>query len=166
MNKAQGALEEINRLTDLIITQVANLSELHLHWKPSEKIWSVMEILCHVDEIVPYWLHELQRVIESPGIEWGRNHLDEGRLVAVACSKQRDLEDILNSLNHNKQTAHNVLNSIRDEDLMLEAPSRNPRFGTKPMMFIVSHLLVDHLQSHLNQIQRNLQQYEAANHHI
>lgn len=166
MSKAQGAIEDINRLSDLIMNQVTGLTESQLHWKPSEEIWSIMELLCHVDEIVPYWLHELQRVIESPGIEWGRNHLDEGRLAAVACSKQRNLDDVLTCIQHNKQVSKDVLASIRDEELLLEAPSRNPRFGTKPMMFIVSHLLVDHLQTHLNQIQRNLERYEAANHHI
>lgn len=163
MSKTQHAIEEIERLSDQLTNQAAGLSEGVLRWKPSEEAWSVMEILCHVEEAVPYWLKELERTVKSPSIEWGRGHQDEARLAAVASTEQRDLNDVLHGIAQGKQMAKEVLSSLRDEDLAFEALSRNPRFGTKPMEFIVSHLLIEHLQKHLNQIQRNLQQYEQVN---
>jgi hypothetical protein len=57
-----------------------------------------------------------------------------------------------------------TLSSLSEDDLNIESPSRNPRFGTKPMSFIVDHLLVEHLDTHLKQIRRNVQQYKEAAH--
>lgn len=166
MSKTQSAIQEFHHLTDLIIHQSTGLTEMILRWKPSEQSWSIMEILSHVEEAVPYWLHELQRVVESPGTEWGRGLQHEGRLAAIAIAEHLNVDDVLQGIGKNKQMVKEVLGSIRDEDLAIVAPSRNPRFGTQPMAFIVSHLLIDHLQTHLNQIQRNLQQYEDANQRI
>jgi hypothetical protein len=49
-----------------------------------------------------------------------------------------------------------VLSSLTEEQLAIESPSRNPRFGTKPLSFIVDHLLVEHAAKHCGQIKRNL----------
>ncbi|MFD0693527.1 DinB family protein [Paenibacillus sp. GCM10027628] len=166
MNRRQTAIQEMERLTDQLIRETEGSSEAVLRWKPSEEAWSIMEILCHLDEAVPYWLKELERVVESPGMEWGRGLQHEGRLAAVASAQHRELDEIRQGILHNNQIAKSVLSSIRDEDLDIEAPSRNPRFGTKPMSFIVSHLLIEHLQTHLNQLKRNLQQYEQVNRQI
>ncbi|MFD0616193.1 DinB family protein [Paenibacillus sp. GCM10027629] len=163
MSKTQHAIEEIERLSDQLMNQATGLSEAVLNWKPSEEAWSVMEILCHVEEAVPYWLKELECTVKSPGTEWGRGLQDEARLAAVASAGQRELADVMHGIVQGKQMAKEVLGSVRDEDLAIEASSRNPRFGIKPMAFIVSHLLIEHLQKHLNQIQRNLQQYEQVN---
>ncbi|MFC6604505.1 hypothetical protein ACFQDF_27915 [Ectobacillus funiculus] len=55
-----------------------------------------------------------------------------------------------------KSQVEQTLNKLDEEKLVLEAPSRNPRFGTKPISFIVDHLLVEHVSKHLGQIERNL----------
>lgn len=162
MNPVQKAMEDIYRLADDIIQLVEPLSEEELRWKPADDVWSVMEILCHVEEIVPYWLQEIQGVVQSPGSEWGRNHLHEGRLAAVAKADQRTAADIQEGIRATKQDVQSILGTMSPEDLAIEAPSRNPRWGTKPMSFIVDHLLVEHLESHLGQIKRNMGQYSTA----
>ena len=161
MNPVQKAMEDIYRLTDDIIQLVEPLSEEQLRWKPADDVWSVMEILCHVEEIVPYWLQEIQGIVQSPGSQWGRNHLHEGRLAAVAKADQRTAADIQEGIRSTRQDVQFILGTLSPEDLAIEAPSRNPRWGTKPMSFIVDHLLVEHLESHLGQIKRNIEQYLA-----
>jgi hypothetical protein len=54
-----------------------------LNWKPAEEKWSVIEVLCHVDEAISYWLDEINRLVAQPGALWGRGLQDEKRL-AVA----------------------------------------------------------------------------------
>jgi uncharacterized damage-inducible protein DinB len=160
MSKLQQAVTSIQLTIDSIVQYAEKLPKEIIYWKPDENAWSIIEILAHIEEATPYWLTELKQVVESPGIEWGRGLDHDGRLAAVAQAGQRSLEDVLAGIQVSKQKVKNVLLSLKDEDLTIESPSRNPRFGTKPMTFIVNHLLVEHLNQHLKQIQRNIQQYE------
>lgn len=162
MNTVQKAAADIYRLTDEIVQLAGTLSEEQLRWKPADDVWSVMEILCHVEEVIPYWLLEIQAVVQAPGSEWGRNHLHEGRLAAVAKADQRTAVDIQQGILATKRDVERILGSMTPQDLAIEAPSKNPRWAIKPMSFIVDHLLVEHLKSHLGQIKRNLDQYAAA----
>ncbi|MET3289207.1 UNVERIFIED_CONTAM: putative damage-inducible protein DinB [Brevibacillus sp. OAP136] len=163
MNHKQKARNDIFQLIDEIVQVVQPLSETELHRKVTDDVWSVMEILCHVEEIIPYWLHEIQYVVQSPQTEWGRNHLHEGRLAAVAKAKQRTKADIMLGIEVTKNVVNNVLGALNDEALTIEAPSRNPRWGTKPMSFVLNHLVVEHLQSHLGQINRTVANVNASN---
>lgn len=163
MSQVQKAIDDIYRFTDEIVQIASQLSEDELRWKPADEVWSVMEVLCHVEEVIPYWLSEIQAVVQSPGSEWGRNHLHEGRLAAVAKADQRTAEDIREGIKGTKQVVQSILGAMSSEDLAIEATSRNPRWGTKPMSFIVDHLLVEHLEGHLGQIKRNMEQYSTAN---
>jgi uncharacterized damage-inducible protein DinB len=160
MSRLQEAIHSINKTLDQILETSELLQETIIRWKPANDVWSIMEILCHIEEATPYWLGELQQVVNSPGIEWGRGLQHEGRLAAVAQAPYRSVDDVLNGIRESKQKVQEVLSSIQDHDLMTESPSRNPRFGTKPMWFIVEHLLAEHLDTHWKQIQRNIQQYK------
>ncbi|WP_248930520.1 DinB family protein [Paenibacillus hamazuiensis] len=155
------AIASINETTDRILEAVKGLSEDLLYWKPADDVWSIMEVLCHVEEAVPYWLNEIEKMVESPGIEWGRGLQDEARLAAVSGAHQRSLQAVLEHIERSKKTAEDVLGKLTDAELAIESPSRNPRFGTKPVQFIIDHLLVEHLDKHLQQIGRNKTQYGA-----
>ncbi len=157
------AINSIQETTDQIVQVSKGLSEQLIRWKPAEDRWSIMEVLCHVEEVIPYWLKELQAVVASPGIEWGRGIQDEVRLAAVARADQRSVKDVLQTIESSKKIIQEILGSISDDDLKIESPSRNPRFGTKSMEYIVDHLLVEHLAKHLNQINRNIEQFAELN---
>lgn len=163
MSELQDRIHSINQSLDQIVEISKDLNEEILRYKPADDAWSIMEILCHVEEATTYWLNELTQVIASPGIEWGRGLQHEGRLNAVAQSGQRTRDEVLNGIIASKQKVRDVLSPLTAEDLAIESPSRNPRFGTKPMAFIADHLLVEHVEKHLNQIKRNLRQYEDTN---
>ncbi len=156
----QEAIASIQESIDGIIQTVKGLSEEQIGFKPSEEAWSVQEVLVHVEEVIPYWLNEIERLRQSPGIEWGRGLQDPARLAAVAQAGQRSTADVLAKIEGMKDLVEGRLSALTEEELKREAPSRNPRFGTKPMRFIVDHLLVEHVAKHLGQIQRNLKQFE------
>lgn len=159
----QEAIHSIHQTLDQIIATTKDMSPELLMWKPAEDKWSVMEVLAHVEEAIPYWLDEINRLIERPGTEWGRGLQDEKRLAAIAMAGSRSLDEVLSSLENIKGQVAEVLNTIPKEALLREAPSRNPRFGIKPLTFVIEHLLVEHVDTHVKQIKRNLDEYLAAN---
>ncbi|MGD8189446.1 DinB family protein [Brevibacillus ginsengisoli] len=154
----QKAIESINTTTDQIAALVKGMDSETLNRKPSMDAWSIKEVLCHIEEAIPYWLREIEQLVKKPGAEWGRGLADEERLRAVDVANQRKIEDILFQIESNKNIVVEVLEGLTDRQLLIESPSRNPRFGTKPLRFIVDHLLVEHMQKHLEQIKRNMKQ--------
>jgi len=152
------SIQAIQQSIDQIKKKAADLSEDVLCWNPTEEEWSVMQILCHLVEAVPYWLDEIELLLETPGKEWGRGLQAEARLAAVSKDKvdHTSLSAVLNELEAVKTQVEKTLSKLDETTLALEAPSRNPRFGTKPLSFIVDHLLVEHTSKHYGQILRNL----------
>ena len=55
-----------------------------------------------------------------------------------------------------------ALTSLSDEDLAVEATSKNPRWGVKPASFVIDDLLVHHVAKHQGQIRRNISQFNEA----
>ncbi len=157
----QEAIQSTQQSLGTIIAASQELSSEALNWKPAEDKWSVMEVLVHVDEAIPYWLDELNNLLDKPGTEWGRGLQDERRLAALAAVGSRSLEEVLDSINKAKEQVALVLGPITDDELKQESPSRNPRFGIKPLSFVIQHLLVDHAASHVRQIARNIEQFQA-----
>jgi uncharacterized damage-inducible protein DinB len=152
------SVQSIHQSLDQIIQTAEGLSNDVLRWNPTEEEWSVMQILTHVVEAIPYWLDEIEQLLEAPGKEWGRGLQHEGRLAAVSKSKvdSISLSEVLKELEALKPQVEQTLTKLDENKLAIEAPSRNPRFGTKPISFIVDHLLVEHANKHLGQIERNL----------
>jgi hypothetical protein len=144
---------------DEILRDVHRMPAELITWKPAGDVWSVAEILCHIDEFVPYWTDEALRVARRSAEEWGRTHADTRRLAAVAGASTRTLPDLESSIRANVADATAKIAELRDADLQVEAKSRNPRWDLKPAAFIVEELLVAHVEKHLGQIRRNAAQF-------
>lgn len=161
MSKLDTYEQEIYRHIDEMIRLASDLSESVIRWKPSDSEWSVMETLCHVEEANVYWTNELLRVVKQPDTQWGRGMDHEGRLKAIANADERKPQDVIDGVNATRNNIRDTFKALKDDDLNIEAPHRNPKFGTRPMRFLVEHFLVEHLETHVNQIKRVLRQYES-----
>ena len=158
MTVTQNAVTSVNESIDRIIETVKGLSEETIRWNPTEEEWSIMQIVAHIVEALPYWVEEIEQLVQSPGQEWGRNHLHEGRLQAVSSATVDAISvaGLLQALEEVKQKVESGIGNLTAEQLVAEAPSRNPNFGTKPISFIIDHLIAQHVNKHEGQIQRNL----------
>jgi uncharacterized damage-inducible protein DinB len=152
--------ESIHNHIDEIVELSTDQPENILRWKPSSEEWSIMETLCHVEEVVGYWMNELISVVKDPEMEWGRGLQEEERLKAIAKANERSVEDVRVGVKNTHQVVTNIFKTINNEDLDIEATHRNPKFGTRPMRFLVEHFLVEHLETHENQIRRVLAEFE------
>lgn len=152
------AAESVYESIDKIKTIVKPLPEEIIYWKPSEDEWSIMQIITHVAEAVPYWAKEINNIKLNHENLWGRGLTDEVRLQAVSEEKinNQSIEEVIEQLSSIPLIIENVLNTLTDEELNIQAPSRNPRFNNKSIDFIVNHLIVEHTEKHYKQIERNL----------
>ncbi len=157
----EASIQSIQELAREVTQTVTELPEDVLRRKPAEDIWSITEILGHVEEAAPYWASEIQRVVENPGTQWGRNHHDKARLAAVAATSQRSTRDVIAGFSQAANAVVSGLRTLRETDLQIESPSRNPRWGVKSMSFVLDHLIVSHLRGHRDQIMRNLSQFST-----
>jgi uncharacterized damage-inducible protein DinB len=158
MVSVNESIQSLMESIDEIIETVKDLSDDVIRWNPSEDEWSIIQILTHVVEATPYWLGEIEQILIDRDVEWGRGLQDEGRIAAVSSSRVENtsLVNVVKELEAVKPQIEQTLSKLNIENITLETTSRNPRFGTKPISFIVDHLLVEHVNKHLGQIKRNL----------
>lgn len=154
----QQAIRDVEKAINEMVNTVKDLSEDTIRWKPSAEEWSIMQVIAHVAEAIPFWLGEIRQIIQSPKDVWGRDHTNKIRLEAVdeAAVDQLAVENVIKDLENIPAQTEETLSKLTDEQLQLIAPSRNPNFDGKPVQFIIDKLIVGHIQGHNEQIQRNL----------
>ena len=160
--RAAAAAAQLQATTNTILAEVERLPPEIVTWIPDEGVWSVMDILCHIREFVPFWTSETLRIAQRPNEQWGRDHTDTARLAAVTGTAAHKLDDVLADIRRLLQRSVETLSGLSDADLSIEATSKNPRWGLKPASFVVDHLLVEHIDKHLAQIRRNVTQFVQA----
>lgn len=159
LTHAAQAARQLQETSEAILGEVQRLPPELMTWIPADGAWSVMEILCHIREFVPFWTAETLRIARRPHERWGRDHTDAARLAAVTNTAAHRLEDVAGDIRRAVRQAAETLTALTDADLAVEAESRNPRWGVKPASFVVDHLLVQHVDKHRGQIQRNVSQF-------
>jgi fumarylpyruvate hydrolase len=151
---------------DTLLATVAALPPDLLTWQPAPDVWSVMDNLCHVQEFIPFWTAQTLHVVEHPGEPWGRDHTDRDRLAAVTGTSARPVDGVVQAIRRAAAESAATLSRLTDTQLALDAPSRNPRFGRKPALFIADDLIAGHVEKHVRQIARTIGQYEQRNRHV
>ena len=159
---AAAAADRLQAITNELVAEVERLPPALITWGPGEGVWSVMDILCHIREFVPFWTGETLRIARRPHEQWGRDMTDVARLAAVTNTASYELGDVLADIRRGVERAVDTLNGLSDADLATEATSKNPRWGVKPASFVVDDLIVQHVEKHLGQVRRNARQFAEA----
>ena len=58
-------LEQSNKIKNYIKTEVAEFSDEKLNWKASEKRWSILEVISHLNRVYEKYLDNFQLAIDS-----------------------------------------------------------------------------------------------------
>ncbi|MCO0600849.1 DinB family protein [Peribacillus butanolivorans] len=151
------SIQSFQQSIDHILETTANLSEKTIRCNPTEEEWSIMQILSHIAEAIPYWLGEVETVVTTPGSKWGRGLQDPARLAAVTDTEKLSVDEVLKQVDELKYKVESGLGKLDEETLSKESPHRNfAKFGNKPVSYIVDHFIDDHVSGHYDQIKRNL----------
>ena len=160
--RAMAAAERLTSTTEEILAEVQQQPAELIHWIPAEGVWTVMDNLCHIREFVPFWTGETLRMVKRPAEQWGRDHTDTARLAAVTNTAAHTLQDVVTDIRDAVRRSAETLKTLSEQDLAVEATSKNPRWGVKPASFVIDELLVHHVAKHQGQIRRNISQFNEA----
>jgi hypothetical protein len=141
-------------LNQLIYGPLARLDASKLYQEPAENEWTIMQNLAHIVEIMPYWAGEIEKLVATPGQNFGRTAQDERRLTAINEHGTDSLEQIKAVLPGSYARLDEVLSSLRDSDL--ELTGQHIRYGEKPVGWLVEEYVTGHLSGHLEQIKECL----------
>lgn len=146
-------LEQTLRRSHLKLDEIARFVEPHnLHWKADESTWSVAQILAHVAEFEHFFTQDVLNLRENPGAKFGRTMEHEKRLEAVRLTGAETLDPLLLGIEQSKQETLAMLASLSEEQLQIEGT--NPKFGTRTIEWEVEHFITEHVQKHIEQIER------------
>src|SRR5947209_14850605 len=90
--------QSCTNLTELINGPLAQLPAEKLYEEPITSEWSIMQNLAHIIEFMPYWGHEIEKLVAHPGQNFGRTAQHEGRLKAIEEHGRDSLEQIKDDL--------------------------------------------------------------------
>jgi len=148
----QRSYAELNQLVD---GPLAKLDTRKLYKVPAENEWTIMQILAHVVEFMPYWAGEIEKLLAAPGQNFGRTAQDERRLKAIIEHETDSLQQIKAALPGSYSRLEAVLGKLKDTDL--ELTGQHVRYGEKSLEWVVEEFESRHLSGHVEQIKRCLE---------
>src|SRR5947209_17498667 len=92
--------QSCRNLMEMMNGPLAQLPAEKLYKEPIVGEWSIMQNLAHIIEFMPYWGHEIEKLVARPGQNFGRTAQHAGRLRAVEEHGRDSLEQIKDDLPH------------------------------------------------------------------
>jgi len=121
-----------------------------------ETTWGPRETLAHLEEMLPFWLGEAERVLEADGqpMTFGRVATDDVRLALIGRDRTLPMRELL-------ARVHNGIDRWRRRWAELDAASRARRgthttLGELSVADIATRFTVGHLEDHLDQLAATL----------
>jgi hypothetical protein len=119
-----------------------------------EAAWGPPEILAHIDEMIPYWLGELARILEAPveagPAPFGRLATDDVRIALIARDRTVPLSELFARAGSSANRAAARIDSLTDSDL--DRVGRHPARGDVGIDAFLERFLVGHLEEHVRQL--------------
>ncbi len=124
-----------------------------LRTAPGEHEWSALQVIGHMVEMIPYWLHHCHLLIaatlEPP--QFGRTLDAPERLAGVERATTRDADELLSQL---KEAVEAAAKDIRDMSEVEQGKTGiHLRQGKMTVADVVEQFIIGHAEAHLVQVQ-------------
>jgi hypothetical protein len=127
-----------------------------------ESSWGPKEVLAHVDEMIPYWLGQIDRIVAagtSDAVPFGRVATDANRIGRIGQDRSLPAGQLFERLHDEARSA-----AARFRDLpagAAEARGLHSRLGEMSLEGIFEHFIVDHVEEHARQLAEILERAEG-----
>ena len=124
-----------------------------------EAYWGPRETLAHVQEMLPFWLGELERILEDarPGarasrgaVPFGRVATDQVRLALIERDRTLPIRELFARIEESAERTARRLGELDAEDLARRG--EHPRLGPMDVAQLVDRFICGHLEEHVVQL--------------
>jgi hypothetical protein len=128
---------------------------------PRSREWVARETLAHIDEMLPYWLGEIERILAGPvePVPFGRISSDPIRLLTVDRDRSLPLPELYGRLDFHLERA--VRRLLELDDRQCARRGSDKKRGDMTIKQIVDEMLADHIEDHCNQLAAALEKVAA-----
>jgi len=155
-NSQAQRLERVAEQLDALLSQPQAVQRIKNH--PGDGEWSVMQVLGHLVEMIPYWLDHCRRLVAASGEPpaFGRNLDAPERLAGVERGTTGDLADLMSQVDYEIQVAAQTIRQMSSADRLRQGI--HSRYGALPVAQVIEQFIVAHAEEHLAQIQAALRE--------
>jgi hypothetical protein len=118
-----------------------------------EASWGPREVLAHVEEMLPFWLGEMERVIEGDGsapMPFGRTADDPVRIAIIERDRRLPLRVLFRRVDDGLQAWEERIPTLTDQET--SRVGVHPRLGEMPAPAILERFVTGHAEDHIAQL--------------
>ncbi len=118
-----------------------------------EASWGPREVLAHVEEMLPFWLGEMERLIDGDGsapIPFGRTAEDTVRLGIIDRDRRLPLRVLFHRVDDGLRAWQERLPTLSDVER--DRIGVHPRLGEMPAEAILDRFITGHAEDHISQL--------------
>jgi hypothetical protein len=123
-----------------------------------ESSWGPREVLAHVAEMLPYWLGEIELILDGAGgtepTGFGRLEDDEARVAIISRDRKFPARELLGRIEAEGKRVARRFRAFGDEDA--DIVGRHVRRGDLPVREIAELLIVGHAEGHVTQLRESI----------
>ncbi len=119
---------------------------------PRRRDWVAREVLAHVDEMLPYWLGEIERVIAGPiePVPFGREPTDLVRLLTIDRDRTLPVSELYARLDNSLERVLRRLLEL--DERQVSRRGLHKQRGEMTIRQIVDSMLAGHIEEHCKQM--------------
>jgi hypothetical protein len=118
-----------------------------------EASWGPREVLAHVEEMLPFWLGEMERIVDGAGpgpTPFGRTADDPVRIGILARDRTLPLRVLFGRIDTGLRDWAERLPGLSDADQA--RIGLHPRLGEMPAAAILERFVIGHAEDHIGQL--------------
>jgi hypothetical protein len=122
-----------------------------------EASWGPPELLAHVAEFLPYWLGEIERVLEGPpgeAVPFGRVQTDDVRIALIGRERSLPLRELFSRIRSDSARAAARLRDLDEADAA--RTGLHPTRGELRISDMPEPFMSGHLEGHVSQLREIL----------
>jgi hypothetical protein len=124
-----------------------------LYGTEAEASWGPPEVLAHLEEMLPFWQGEMERILDGPGpdpVPFGRVASDVVRIGIIGRDRTLPLRELFARVRNDAARMSARLRALSPADL--ERVGLHPRLGAITVGDSIERFVVGHLEEHVVQL--------------
>jgi hypothetical protein len=128
-----------------------------LYGTEAEARWGPPEVLAHLEEMLPFWLGEMERILDGPPgapVPFGRVAADAVRIGIIGRDRTLPVRELFARVEHDAARLAARMRQLGAADV--EREGLHPRLGVMTVGALLERFTVSHLEEHVEQLRESL----------